>query len=154
MVGSFLNLMMFRSSYIPVTTESLLAVRMAGASFTGPYNLRSETFEQLAREYDALGLQITDLKDKLVQELYTSVPEAASAAERHALLQIRREVFNLAVPGRKQPVSARNRSRTCVNSVIYCALVKSCSMRIGPGSFRNFAGNCKLYARTKSSAAR
>ncbi|HKD82624.1 MAG TPA: hypothetical protein VKH81_23240 [Candidatus Angelobacter sp.] len=84
------------SSFASSNTDSLLAMRVAGAAFTGPYNLRSATFEQLIQDYENLTERVATASQTLVQELHASVPRAANVAQRHVILQIKRKVFNLA----------------------------------------------------------
>ena len=87
------------STFTSLNTGSLLAMRIAGAAFTGPHNVCSTTFERVIREYEDLTRSIATASETLVLELYASVPRAVDVVQRHAILQTRRKVFNLtAVP--------------------------------------------------------
>lgn len=74
--------------------ERLLAGRLAGAAFEGPFRLRSPGFEALLEEWTALGEALARERDPLLDALYEAVPKASGSKERRRLLEIRRGVFN------------------------------------------------------------
>lgn len=71
----------------------LLAVRTAVSPFRGRQDIRSEVFESALAKYDELGKQLAQVQESLLQVLYESVPRANNPAERHLLLQLKRDIF-------------------------------------------------------------
>src|SRR5215510_15955035 len=73
----------------------LLAVRKAGGAFWGRHNIRSMVFDSILEQYANLNRKIARRKESLLADLFRTVPQAKSSRQRHQLLQIRRQVFNL-----------------------------------------------------------
>jgi hypothetical protein len=78
----------------PAAPRRLLGVRMAGAAFDGPFNLRSAAFGALLEERDALRAERAEMRPGLLDALFAAVPIAADAAGRRRALAARRSVFN------------------------------------------------------------
>ena len=76
-------------------SRSLLAVRKAGGAFWGRHNIRSMIFDSVLEQYANLNREIARRKESLLADLFRTVPQAKSSRQRHQLLQIRRQVFNL-----------------------------------------------------------
>ncbi len=68
-------------------------MRRSGASFGGPYDIRSQSFEQLLDKYDELTKAIEALREELLRETYAAVPASPDASVRGTLLAISRAVF-------------------------------------------------------------
>jgi hypothetical protein len=77
-----------------LTTHCLLAVRTAAGSFLGRHNIRSSVFERTLGRCDELEEQLVDVQKELVEHLYEAVPKANSPAERHVLLQLKRDIHS------------------------------------------------------------
>lgn len=76
----------------------LLAVRQAGAAFDGPFALGAPRFERLLEERAALRAELAAVREGLIEALHAAVPGAPDAGERRALLELKRDVFNLRSP--------------------------------------------------------
>lgn len=72
----------------------LLAVRVAGAAFDGPYNLRSARFAALLDERARLRAHLTLSRDALTEALHAAVPHAPDRETRRRLITLKRDVFN------------------------------------------------------------
>lgn len=90
--------------------ERVLAVRLAGADFDGPFALRSPSFESLIREWPALREQRDRTRERLVGDLYRLVPTVTDRVRRRQLLDAKRDVFNdrpTTAPDPTLPMEAR-----------------------------------------------
>jgi hypothetical protein len=78
----------------PVGPHRLLAVRVAGAAFDGPYNLRSARFAALLEERSCLRATLAETRDALTEALHAAVPGAPDRDTRRLLIALKRDVFN------------------------------------------------------------
>lgn len=73
--------------------ERLLAVRLAGAPFGPPFDLRSSAFEAFLEARREIGRQAAILREELLEALFRQVPLEADRDRRRRLLEIRRRIF-------------------------------------------------------------
>jgi hypothetical protein len=78
----------------PAGPRRLLAVRVAGAAFDGPYNLRSARFAALLEERARLRACLAVARDALTDALHAAVPNAPDRDARRRLIAVKRDVFN------------------------------------------------------------
>jgi hypothetical protein len=71
-------------------------VRLAGASFSSPYDLRSPAFERLLRDRGELRRHIADAREALLTALFLAIPKTADRTARRQLLDAKRRVYNSA----------------------------------------------------------
>lgn len=62
-------------------------------SFHSEYNLSSPAWLQSLQAYDNAGHELAQVRESLLDALYRAIPSASDAAERHKLLQVKRDIF-------------------------------------------------------------
>ncbi len=72
----------------------LLAVRLAGAAFASPCDLRSPAFEQLLEERGRLRGTLQDLRELLADEIFRAIPQTSDRTARRQLLAAKRAIHN------------------------------------------------------------
>ena len=62
-------------------------------SFYSEYNLSSPSWIHTLQAYDNAGRELARIRESLLDALYQAIPSISDAAERHVLLQVKRDIF-------------------------------------------------------------
>jgi hypothetical protein len=71
----------------------LVALRRATMPFYSEYNLSSPSLVLALQAYENAGHELARIRESLLDALYRVIPSISDAAERHILLQIKRDIF-------------------------------------------------------------
>lgn len=71
----------------------LVALRRAMMPFYSEYNVTSPSLLRALQARDNAGRELTRIRESLLDVLYRAIPSVSDAAERHILLQIKRDIF-------------------------------------------------------------
>ena len=71
----------------------LVAVRRAMMPFYSEYNLSSPSLVRTLQAHDNAGRELARIRESLLDALYWAIPSISDAAERHVLLQVKRDIF-------------------------------------------------------------
>src|SRR5262249_13352254 len=78
---------------LPASSIPVVALRRAMMSFYSEYNLSSPCWLHTLQVYDNAGRELARTRDFLLDALYRIIPSVSDAAERHILLQVKRDIF-------------------------------------------------------------
>src|SRR5689334_18753312 len=74
-------------------SATVVALRRAMMPFYSEYNLSSPSLVRTLQAYDNAGRELASIRESLLDALYRTIPSISDAAERHILLQVKRDIF-------------------------------------------------------------